>query len=174
MVKSYRIPFSFNMVLIYCAALFASVSCQAQPSGFIAVNLAGYHPEEEKQAFLVNAQPDTFEILRLHNEEMVFRGSADEILQPDEATGDQIAILNFSAQADTGTYFIRLAGNKKIKSSPFAVKTGIYGEVTQTAIQSYYYHRCGTRVDNGSNWKYEVCHLDDAPFYDNPDREKEV
>lgn len=174
MAKRFRFPFFINILFYSCIALFASVSCKAQPPGFIAVNLAGYHPDEEKQAFLVNAQPDTFEILRVHTGEMMYRNSAENILKPDEATGDQIAILNFSALADTGTYYIRLAGNKEIKSNPFSVITGVYEDATQTALQSYYYHRCGTRVDNGTGWEYEFCHSDDAPFYKNPDQKKEV
>ena len=165
---------SQRIKLLFFTFVLISTGCESQPANFIAVNLVGYEPDELKQAFAVNADADSFEVISIGNEEVIFAGSPLHTKSPDSATGDALTVLDFTPVHESGRYYIRLKNNPKIRSQVFRVSNNIYEEVTASVFQSYYYHRCGTSVDNGEEWKYQACHLVDAPFYDDPDRHKDV
>ncbi len=40
-------------------------------------------------------------------------------------------------------------------------------------LQSFYYQRCGIKIDNGTIWKHPACHTKPAEFYDDPSRVKD-
>lgn len=165
---------SLRPYLLLCLLVLVTTSCNSQPSEFVAVNLVGYETDELKQAFAVNAPADSFEVIHTDTDEVVFSASPLYTKQPDSAAGDALTVLDFTPLRDAGTYFIRLKNHPEIQSDIFQIHNNIYDSVTTAAFQSYYYHRCGTAVDNGEQWSYQACHLDDAPFYENPDLHSDV
>ncbi|MEX0610005.1 MAG: glycoside hydrolase family 9 protein [Balneolaceae bacterium] len=156
----------FIWIIVYFFLLW---SCETSTSSFISVNLVGYNADYPKQAFLVNAKANTFEIVNSENNEVVYENGIAPLKQPDEATGDSISVIEFTDFSTPGSYFIRVKDSPQIHSLTFKIDDDVYKNVTNTILQSYYYHRCGTKVDNGEEWSYEVCHLDDAPFYGHPE-----
>lgn len=154
--------------VLFFSVLFSCRSDSFQP--FIAVDLVGYNVDDPKQAFLVNTESETFEIVNAAGNEVVYSGEISDSLAEDSSSGDQISVINFSKFNNTGKYFIRTRGVSEIKSLPFTIGQNLYKEVTLKTIESYYYARCGTAVNNGEPWKHSVCHLDDAVFFSNPNQ----
>ncbi|MEX2574296.1 MAG: glycoside hydrolase family 9 protein, partial [Balneolaceae bacterium] len=155
--------------------IFLSGSCNTgPPEKFIAVNLVGYNIDQPKKALLVNAGTERFEVIRAEDSEVVYSGVAGEVKEPDAATGDKVTVIDFSEFKLPGEYLIRSAEDRTVRSTYFRIAPDIYNAVTRTVLQSYYYHRCGTSVGNGKPWAYDACHLDDAPFYGNPDSVRNV
>lgn len=161
---------------LFIAGLFVlMIACKPESySTFIAVNLAGYNTGQVKQALLVNSDGDEFEILRRDNSEVVFRGRIETEKQPDIATGDRVSVLDFTSMETEGEYVIRINGDNVLLSDSFRITTDVYRELTTVSLQSFYYHRCGVKVENDELWGYEACHIDDAVFYNNPDRKRNV
>lgn len=159
-------------ILFFLSSLTA---CQTEPQKpFIAVNLAGYPVDSSKEAFLINAGADSFSVLDVQNEEVVYKAAIEETYSPDEFSGDEVAVIDFSNVTTSGNYIIETTGSESVRSDPIALSTNPYKELTLAAVQSYYYNRCGMDIDNGNPWTYPACHLDDAPFYDNPDSSRDV
>lgn len=150
-----------------------ATACNRPDGPYIAVNLQGYHPDHEKQALLVNAEPDSFEVIRTSDDHVVYSGLPVEMRGPDRASGDSVAVLDFSPLRAADTYYLRSTVHPEIRSAPFRIADDLYEEVTRTVLKSFYYHRCGTDVHR-SEWGYDICHLDDAPYYSDPERRKDV
>ncbi|MGM0588474.1 MAG: glycoside hydrolase family 9 protein [Bacteroidota bacterium] len=152
----------------------ALVGCRQEPvNPFIAVNLVGYNQSDTKQAYFVNANVQDFEIVNTKNDNMTYRGSVSVYHQPDQITGDSIAVADFSNFTSSGQYIIRTR-DPVLESSPFFIGRDMYLESTLTAVQSFYYNRCGIAIQNGSSWAHPACHQDDAVFYADPEKHKEV
>lgn len=164
--------FSFPAVL-YCLVFIAGC-IQNSPESFISVNLVGYDSYSSKQAFLVNAEAERFEVIRVEDENVAYSGPLQTTIELDSATGDQLTIIDFSDFNIPGEYKIKTAGTPPVISHTFSIKENPYDEALQTILKSYYYHRCGIQVRGDQEWKYETCHLADAPFFDNSQQFKEV
>ena len=135
---------------------------------FIAVDQVGYPVEGEKIAFLVNGLTNSFELVKAANDEVVFAKMAGRSIKPDAASGDYITPIIFSEFNEPGQYYLRVKAPKRIKSAVFSIEEDPFKKVANAAIQSYFYHRCGTEVKNGTGWGYEICHIDDAQMYGSP------
>ncbi|MCH8556260.1 MAG: glycoside hydrolase family 9 protein [Balneolia bacterium] len=163
--------------LIVLAFAFILFSCSGNEyKTFISVNQTGYETDTPKIAYLVNS-PDTgyyFELVNSQTHEVVFTDSIRVFRDPDPASGDVVGIIDFSEFNDSGSFILRMRDNHQVHSSPFSVGAKVYAGALETIIRSYYYHRCGVSVDLGDEWSYEICHLDDAPFYDNPEQRIDV
>lgn len=163
-----------NQFLLIAGLFVLMIACKYESyHTFIAVNLAGYNTGQLKQALLVNSDGDEFEILRQDNSEVVFRGMIGAEKQPDIATGDRVAVLDFTGLEAEGEYVIRIIGSNVPLSDAFKITTDLYRELTTVSLQSFYYHRCGVKVKNDEPWGYEVCHTDDAGFYSDPGRKRD-
>mgnify|MGYP000663440650 CR=1 FL=1 len=152
-----------------------TAGCQPSiPRSFIAVNVVGYEVGQPKQAFLANARAERFEILNVDNLNVVYTHLTGTPEAPDAATGDQITPIDFTSFNEPGTYKIRVNGREHITSASFNIERNVYGRGLNTILNSYYYHRCGARVANGTEWGYRQCHLHDAPFYANKAQYRDV
>lgn len=167
MIRVRRIlPVLFMLVLTNCSA--------SMDDSFIAVDELGYNTEGSKTALLVNASGHSFEILDAATSNVVYQGNISDHFSPDQSTGDSTSLIEFSAFKEPGRYYIRDKEFPNIKSTPFTIGTNLYKSAALTAIQSYYYNRCGTAVDNGEPWSHPVCHLQDAVFYSDPSARRDV
>lgn len=141
---------------------------------FIAVDQVGYAHDIEKHAYLVNGLANSFELVQKNNGEVVFMGMTGLQKEPDLATGDHVTILDFTSFKEPGTYYLRINEPKEFTSAHFTIAANPYRQASLTAIQSYYYHRCGTEVDNGADWKHPFCHVEDAPLFGNKAQRRTV
>lgn len=142
---------------------------------FIAVNQVGYEKDAPKHAYLVNADASWFELVRTGDSEVVFSDSISRPAAQDTLSGDIISVIDFSSFNSGGEYIIRAAGNEPLVSNRFSIRHHVYANALQTMSKSYYYHRCGTRVgDESTAWRYEICHLDDAPYFEAPEKSMNV
>ncbi len=158
---------------MFIAILF--INCQPLPQQpFIAVNLLGYNANDSKQALLVNTSATGFEIIDPATSELVYEGSIIDTSPPDPSTGDQTSVIDFSDFGSKGYFMIQVKEKPEVKSQQFLVGSNLYKDATLTAIQSYYYARCGTAIDNQTRWKHASCHLNDGIFYDDPTKHKDV
>ena len=160
----------FSIVLI----LLLSGCNQTSEEQFIALNLVGYEAGSLKEAYVVNTETEHFEIVRIHDSEVIFRGRVKSNIEPDSISGDRVAIIDFTSFSYPGDYVIKTTGNPNLISRPFKIEENVYHEALLTMVRSYYYHRCGMAVGNGEEWNYHICHMDDAPYYDDPNRSKPV
>jgi len=141
---------------------------------FIAVNLVGYESNSPKVAYLVNFNANNFKVLRLDNSETVFSSSVGLTILPDAISGDRLTILDFSEVNTPGEYVIKSSNIRNSRSHSFFIKDNVYNNALHTIIGSYYFHRCGTAVGNETEWNYTICHPEDAPFLNEPNKSKQV
>lgn len=152
-------------------------SCVTEPTQpLITLNVLGYHPNHQKEAFLVNTTAVEFEVLRLENMEVVFRDSIDAPKSPDLSTGDYLSIMDFTRLKTEGEYIIQVVDREghALTSGSFRISDDIYNVAVIASLQSFYYQRCGTEVQNKSPWSHKFCHIDDAMFYFDPSHKMNV
>ncbi|MFU8861995.1 MAG: glycoside hydrolase family 9 protein [Cyclonatronaceae bacterium] len=138
------------------------------------MNQIGYEKDSLKQAFLVNAEADSFELVRAHDSKVVFSGPIKTAGDTDAVSGDKISVIDFSDYRSEGEYKIKTLAPEPMVSNKFNISKDVYVEALKIMSKSFYYHRCGTQVGGESDWSYEICHLDDAPFFDDPESSKDV
>ena len=176
-IKKVR-PATAQAIQFFCTLILLVMisGCTNSPETFIAVNQVGYEKETPKQAYLVNAEATRFELVRVYDSRVVFSDSLKTTAVKDTDTGDKISVIDFSEYNFDGEFIIKAFGSQPdpIKSNKFKISQNVYADALQIISKSYYYHRCGTQVSDGSEWGYEICHTDDAPFYDNPEKSKNV
>lgn len=163
--------------LAYFVMTLLLVSCTrtGPAQNLISINEVGYLPDESKVAFTsVDLSADArFEVLDAESLEPVFRGKVTAGKEKDRATGEIIHTIDFTAFSKPGTYRLWLP-DLGIRSSRFDIKKDVFNSVVSATMESFYYQRCGTEVDNGNRWRHKACHLDDAAFYDSPSDRKDV
>ncbi|MEX2456592.1 MAG: glycoside hydrolase family 9 protein [Balneolaceae bacterium] len=160
----------YLIITLFFFTLFTG--CDTSNKQFIAVNVEGYEIGSPKQAFLVNTKAEFFQLVRTENSEVVLTGKIGLPAESDSASGDRLSAIDFSIFNNPGEYKIQTMGPGKVTSHPFHIGENVYNNALLTMVKSYYYHRCGTRVDVGTEWNYETCHLDDAPFYSESESSK--
>ena len=77
----------------------------------------------------------------------------------DAASGDTIAVADFSAFTTPGTYQLEVDGTL---SDPFTIAPTVYANALRLTMRGYYGQRCGCSVDLGNGYKHPACHLDGA------------
>lgn len=167
---------NFSKILILITLIIGFISCGPtdDQTPFIAVNLVGYPSDGIKEAFLVNGVSDSLVLYNENTGEVTENLSYDIYKEPDVASGDVINVVEFSDFEDEGVYSIRSIGDDGLRSGVFKISDNPFEEVAISSLQSFYYHRCGTEVHNGTDWGYKLCHVDDAAFYRNKNEYKEV
>ncbi len=162
----------FLKIMLLCITIQACSSVPQRP--FIAANLVGYNTGDSKEAFLVNISAGAFELVNSETGAVAFEGVSTNMIPADASSGDSLSIIDFSSVDESGSYVLRSKENPEVHSHPFLIGANVYRKAMNTAIESYYYNRCGTVVDNGNPWKHSACHIDDAVYYDNPAKHRDL
>ncbi len=130
------------------------------PSGLRAIwtNQCGYLPTASKSASVV-LPPDVpgatdFTVVRSGSADIVLRGTLSAA-RLDSASGDIIALADFSALQTPGTYQLHAAG---VSSDLIPIGPNVYAEPLRLAMRSFYGQRCGHRVNMGGGYKHGKCH----------------
>jgi len=139
-------------------ALTASAAPVA-PSG-LAHNQAGYLTKGVKVATVSSPEPDNaaFQIYSEGSKETVFHGALGPAML-DAASGDHVALAEFSAWSRPGTYRLVLPGRR---SEPFVISNDVYRDPLRLAMRSFYGQRCGCAVDLGGEYRHAACHVSGA------------
>ncbi|MBO6622498.1 MAG: glycoside hydrolase family 9 protein [Balneola sp.] len=140
----------------------------------VKVNIEGYLPSGLKSAIVTKSLSgvEFFEIVNTENNEIVYTGQIPEIEPADAVFGEPAYKLDFSNVSGSGTYKV-LIPKIRLSSVEFQISNDVYNRAFQTSLESFYYQRCGTKIDNGTSWSHSACHLDDASFFDT-NKEKDV
>ncbi|MDR1674488.1 MAG: glycoside hydrolase family 9 protein [Oscillospiraceae bacterium] len=139
---------------------------------FIKVNQVGYDTYAEKEARVSNFPKfgtlggKTYEVVNADTDETVFSGEISSVpLQLDEASGEDIRILNFSEVKTPGEYFIRIPNAgldpdalsprdkyegldvNTIESVKFTIGENVYGGLLTDLVRYYYFQRQGIDLE---------------------------
>jgi endoglucanase len=126
----------------------------------IYLNQVGYLPGAQKIASVANlptGTPQGFRLLDRANAEVVTGTLTTARL--DQASGDQIALADFSAAATPGTYTL-VVGD--LRSDPIVIAPNAYKHALYLSTRAFYGQRCGCAVDLGDGYKHSICHTDGA------------
>lgn len=133
-------------------------------SATIVTNQCGYQPGQAKVATVVlpEAQapgsgvvPDRFTVEDAATGKAVLDGRIETKPQADAASGDAVALLDFSALRSPGTYRIRARG---AVSDPVVIAGDVYARPLRLAMRAFYAQRCGCKVDLGGGYRHGACH----------------
>lgn len=155
------------MVAVQC------LSSRSFAQQILVVNQLGYRPYDTKIAFARNIRSELFELLDVGTGEVVYRGTIRDVHRVDANTGDTTGVMDFSAFRTPGYYQLWIPGTVW-RSSVFRIANDVYHSALKTALESFYYQRCGVVVDNGTVWTHPPCHTKDAPVYGRSDIFQEV
>jgi endoglucanase len=145
------------------AALSFSLGIEAQSAApdkatvAIKVDQVGY-PQDGVKVALVSAAGTTFEIKRVKDNAVVFKGNLSAAVS-DVDTGDQVQAADFSAFKKPGSYYIEIPGVGR--SWDFTLGTDVYQRAYYMAMRGFYGQRCGTAVDMGPEfpgYTHPMCH----------------
>lgn len=113
---------------------------------FIAVNQHGYAPNSTKYAIYPYASTGygtAFLLVDAETGANVYAGTM-RTGKLDDASGDIVSLIDFSAFTTPGTYVIRV--NDAV-SVPFRIAEGLYAPLTVDALRYFYLNRSGIELD---------------------------
>ena len=90
-----------------------------------------------------------------HGAQPVFHGTIGAPAL-DAASGDRVALADFSAWTTPGTYRLLAQGRR---SEPFSVGGEVYRDALRLSTRAFYGQRCGCAVDLGGGYRHAPCHL---------------
>jgi len=160
--------------LIACGLLAGLWTCSSiLPQDRLAIDQAGYRPDDPKLAFLQAPAGGSFEVRSVSGDSLVYTGEVQRTGRRDPNTGDVVFALDFSPLARPGLYRIVAPGGGA-GGPEFRIAADAYGPVCSKALESFYYQRCGAAIDNGTGWKHPACHLETAPFFQDSTQSRDV
>ncbi len=120
-------------------------------------NQTGYLPHSEKRVSVCLSGPGAseFRLFAKGNSKPVFRGKLSAPVA-DVASGDSVAIADFSGWTRAGLYRLEALGQK---SDFFSIAADAYAAPLRLAMRAYYGQRCGCAVDLGDGYSHPACHL---------------
>ncbi|MBI4427796.1 MAG: glycoside hydrolase family 9 protein [Ignavibacteriales bacterium] len=173
MLRMQWVHFWLASLLGLCGILFFLAQRETQAQTLIAVNQLGYRPQDPKLAFITESFSGPFEVIDVSTNKSVYRGKVRPIGFKDANSGDVTFTLNFSDLAKPGRYQVWLQEASSL-SPEFEIKGLVYQEALTTALQSFYFQRCGTDVGERTAWGHPVCHREPAAFFSDQGRVKDV
>jgi endoglucanase len=118
----------------------------------------GFLPDHPKIA-TVSARASSFLVRSLHDNSVAFRStlSAQRL---DKASGDNVALADFSALRLPGEYRIEL--DPGVKGDSFPIRKDAYDHALLITMRSFYGQRCGYDVNLGGGYAHPKCHMEAA------------
>lgn len=136
----------------------------------IALNQTGYLPEAEKKAVLTKGK--RFWVLDGNNQAVLEKEAS--WFGFDEASGDEVAIADFSEIRSPGRY--RLRDEIGEESYTFEISDRIYQALQKDLLKAFYYQRCGCALEEryAGVYTHPVCHTQKALLWEDNAVSKEV
>jgi endoglucanase len=134
----------------------ALFGADASGGGNVLFNQNGYLPQGEKVASVQgsDAADRSFRIFAEETGDAVFEGRLTSS-STDAASGDRLALANFSPLTAPGTYWLVAPG---VRSQPFLVRNDVYLHPLVLSMRAFYGQRCGCDVDLGEGYRHTKCH----------------
>lgn len=130
---------SWLAALLCCAGVGTCVQAsQAAPA--IKVNQLGFWPQSSKLAVIPGGAGPAFEVVDAASGKVAFTGKAGApgVWQP---SGENVALVDFSALSAPGRYRIKVAG--AALSDAFVVQPSAYRALNAASIRAFYFNRSG-------------------------------
>ncbi len=167
-------------ILYFLAAMFiafVSQSQEEQVSPFIHVNQIGFSPASPKIAFVSSNLGLPFNVVKSDTNKIVLKGMLKLAEAGDRESGENVWAVDFSIVEATGTFFIEVEGLGK--SYPFQIKPHLFRSLSNHAMRSFYYQRCGAALSQkyAGEWNRSICHQTDGMIFsatDTMDAEKKL
>ena len=120
----------------------------------------GYKINTAKIAVVPDETSDDFEIVDFATQKTVYKGKTSQSSEW-EYSKTKVKLADFSDFNTEGIFVIRCQGAKD--SYPFAVGRGIYDDLANKAMKSYYYARCSQEIlpEYGGKYARPAAHPDD-------------
>ncbi len=130
----------------------------------IAINQVGYLPQSIKFAYF-NSKVNSFKIVDAEAGKVVFSGDCKLWKKNDPASGETVYRGDFSQFSEEGTYYI--VDNNGRKSAPFTIASGVYDDLYQKSVKSFYIQRCGVPLDEkyAGKFAHPICHTQDGIYH---------
>jgi endoglucanase len=127
----------------------------------VKVSSIGYLPAHAKRAS-ITAPATSFSVKRDSDGQAVFNGTVSAA-KTDPDTQQSIAVADFTAMTETGTFYVDVPGVGR--SVTFPVGNDVYKEPFIGTMLGFYGWRCNTAVSftwQGQTYAHDACHMDDA------------
>ncbi len=136
----------------------------------IHVNQLGYMTNLNKKA-AYTGPGSGFEIVDAATRKTMYAGRLEKAFY-DEASGDNVAVADFSTFRRQGRYFVKI-GRKN--SFEFDISDSPYTSFKDAMVKAFYYNRCGaTDEAYAGDYAHGLCHGEPAVFFDAPDVSADV
>jgi endoglucanase len=124
------------------------------------VDQLGYRPGDPKLALAAGAPAAAFAVREAGTGRVAHEGRVAPPGGPDPASGDRVAVLDFSPLRVPGEYVVTAPG---LADSPrFRIAEDVYADAQARVLKSFGYQRCGAAIRDGSPFARPACHLDAA------------
>ena len=122
---------------------------------------AGYLTDGVKTA-VMGFPSDTFRITDENGE--IFYENLTRHFGPDDCSGDDVYIADFTDFRRAGTYRVTAGGRT---SALFRIGDGVYGKVIDSVAKAFYYLRCGCDLEEkyAGKFTHRACHTGTARIY---------
>jgi endoglucanase len=148
----------FTVAGILVASLCIATAADAPRA--IRVDQIGYRPGDPKVGLVVGTTSSSFTVRRVDTKQVAFEGTFGPPGERDPASGDRVAVLDFTPLRTEGEYVITTVDG--LSSPVFRVGSAVYDEAFRAVLKSFLYQRCGTPIADGSPFARPACHLADA------------
>jgi endoglucanase len=148
--------------IIICGFLLFAGSTWAQESEMVSdiyLNQVGYKPNDRKIASIKGDQEVSFNIRRIDNDQVVYKGNLKQSGHW-KSSGEDLLVADFTELQTEGEYYLEIP--ELGSSSSFAISTDIYAETLKASAKAYYYWRCSSPIEEefGGKWSRPAGHID--------------
>ena len=139
----------------------------------VAVNQAGYRPDDEKTVFVKTEKgKEDFYVVDAGTGKIAWQGKLSETAD-DPASKTKVARGDFSGVNQPGTYYIYTEAGS---SYTFYIADDVYADLYKDVVLMLYRQRCGIATDKavaGEDFAHESCHTGEAKIF-GTDKKKDV
>lgn len=139
----------------------------------VAVNQAGYRPDDEKTVFVKTEKgKEDFYVVDAGTGKIAWQGKLSETAD-DPASKTKVARGDFSGVNQPGTYYIYTEAGS---SYTFYISDDVYADLYKDVVLMLYRQRCGIATDKaiaGQDFAHEACHTGEAKIF-GTDKKKDV
>jgi len=147
----------FSLLVLFVACNRQKDLLSKSASDDILIDQIGYETNSDKIA-LIRIDADEFNIVDLDGKEVFTGKTGDSNFW--ELSGDSVRTADFSEFNVPGEYI--LCVNDTARSYPFQIGTGLYSDLSDAVLKSYFFARCGVDIESayGGEWNRKAGHPD--------------
>lgn len=109
----------------------------------IRLNQIGFLPNAIKRAAIVNSEADSFKVMTIDSDSIVFRGKCLPAVYY-SSSDENVRIADFTLLQRPGQYSMVIDGLGK--SVPFTINSNVFTGLSKASIKAYYYNRASAEI----------------------------